>query len=168
MITSFAEKHCESGLSTWLIVDTVLLISKLFIPFVPICSQFTLYICYLGEFVKNKTHRFQCFPVNAVIIKRVYKILAAQLGNQIWQTEWKTVPLAKVQLYEYENQNLEAAVVASHLYANIDIQWPTRISHSYGVLLHVRLTWNVPRFLVTSGNCKEAHTKSKEISGRFT
>ena len=27
--------------------------------FMPICSHFRLYICYLGEFAKNKTHRFQ-------------------------------------------------------------------------------------------------------------
>ena len=30
------------------------------------------------------------------------------LDNQTWQTEWKTAPLAKVQLCEYENQILEA------------------------------------------------------------
>ena len=47
-----------------------LLISKLFTPFVPICSQCWLYICYLGEFVKKETHRFQCFSVNDVIITR--------------------------------------------------------------------------------------------------
>ena len=32
-----------------------------------ICSQFRLYICYLGEFTKNKTHRYQCFSTNDVI-----------------------------------------------------------------------------------------------------
>ena len=53
-MASLAEKHCGSSLSSCLIVDT-LLISKLFTPFVPIRSQFSLYICYLGEFVKNKT-----------------------------------------------------------------------------------------------------------------
>ena len=36
------------------------------------------------------------------------------LDNQTWQTEWKTAPLAKVQLCEYENQTVEAFVVASH------------------------------------------------------
>ena len=25
-------------------------------------------ICYLGEFVKNKTHGFQCFSMNGIII----------------------------------------------------------------------------------------------------
>ena len=40
--------------------------------FVSICSQLRLYICYLGEFTKNKTHSFQCFSANDVIIKRVY------------------------------------------------------------------------------------------------
>ena len=45
---------------------------KLFTPFVPMCSQFRLYICYLREFVKNKTHRFQCFNTNYIVIKRVY------------------------------------------------------------------------------------------------
>ena len=64
------EKHCGSSLSSWLIV-AILLISKLFTPFVPICRQCRFYICYLGEFVKNKTHRFQCSSTNDVIIKRV-------------------------------------------------------------------------------------------------
>ena len=67
-IMSLVEKHRGSSLSSWLIVDT-LLISKFFTPFVPICSQFSLYICYLGESVKNKTHTFQCFSANDVIIK---------------------------------------------------------------------------------------------------
>ena len=39
------------------------------------------------------------------------------LENQTWQTEWKTAPLAKVQLCEYENQTLEAFVAASRLSA---------------------------------------------------
>ena len=30
------------------------------------------------------------------------------LDNQTWQTEWKTAPLAKVQLYEHENKTLGA------------------------------------------------------------
>ena len=42
------------------------------------------------------------------------------LDNQTWQTEWKTVPLAKVQLCEYENQTLEAFVPVSCLYAKFD------------------------------------------------
>ena len=42
------------------------------------------------------------------------------LDNQTWQTEWKTAPLAKKQLYEYENQTLEAFVAASHLYVMFD------------------------------------------------
>ena len=48
IMTSFAEK----GLSSWLIIDT-LFISKLFTHFVPICIQFRLYICYLGEFEQD-------------------------------------------------------------------------------------------------------------------
>ena len=44
IMTSFAEKG--------LIIDT-LFISKLFTPFVPICIQFRLYICYLGEFEQD-------------------------------------------------------------------------------------------------------------------
>ena len=42
------------------------------------------------------------------------------LDNQTWQTEWKTAPMAKVQLCEYENQTLEAFVVASRLYVKYD------------------------------------------------
>ena len=60
-MTSFAEKRCGSSLSSWLIVDTL-----------PISNLF--YVCYLGEFVKNKTHRFKCFSTNDVIIERVYSI----------------------------------------------------------------------------------------------
>ena len=68
IMTSFVEKHCRSSLSSRLIVDTAL-ISKLFSTFVPICSQLRLYICYLGEFVKNKNHWFQCFSANDFISK---------------------------------------------------------------------------------------------------
>ena len=42
------------------------------------------------------------------------------LANQTWQTEWKTTPLATVQLCEYENQTLEAFVAASRLSAKFD------------------------------------------------
>ena len=35
------------------------------------------------------------------------------LDNRTWWTEWKTAPLARVQLCEYENQTLKVAVVAS-------------------------------------------------------
>ena len=42
------------------------------------------------------------------------------LDNQTWQTEWKTAPLAKVQLSENENQTLSAFVAAIHLYAKFD------------------------------------------------
>ena len=42
------------------------------------------------------------------------------LGNQTWQTEWKTAPLAEVQLCEYENQTLEAFVAASHSYVKYE------------------------------------------------
>ena len=41
------------------------------------------------------------------------------LDNQTWQTEWKTAPLAIVQLCEYENQTLES-FAASRLYAKFD------------------------------------------------
>ena len=44
------------------------------------------------------------------------------LDNQTWQTEWKTTPLAKVQLCEYQNQTLGAFVAASRLSARFD--WP--------------------------------------------
>ena len=42
------------------------------------------------------------------------------LDNQTWQTEWKTAPLAKVQLCEYENQTLEVFVAVNPLYATFD------------------------------------------------
>ena len=48
------------------------------------------------------------------------KYSGGPLDNQTWQTEWKTAPLAKVQLCEYENQTLEAFVAASRLYTKFD------------------------------------------------
>ena len=47
----------------------------------------------------------------AVHVKLTYS--GGPLDSQTWQTEWKTAPLAKVQLYEYENQTLEAFVADS-------------------------------------------------------
>ena len=55
--------------------------------------------------------------------KPVDKTFDEPLDNQSLQTEWKSAPLAKVQLSEYENQTLEAFVVASC--AKFD--WPVRI-----------------------------------------
>ena len=46
------------------------------------------------------------------------------LDNQTWQTEWKPVPLAKVQLCEYENQTFQAFVVSNHLCAKWIVQRP--------------------------------------------
>ena len=43
------------------------------------------------------------------------KISGGPLNNQAWHTERETVPLAKVQLCQYENQTLEAFVAASRL-----------------------------------------------------
>ena len=42
------------------------------------------------------------------------------LGNQTKQKEWKTAPLAKVQLCEYENQTLEVFVAVTRSYAKFD------------------------------------------------
>ena len=78
------------------------LISK-FTPLVPISSQFRLYI--LGEFVKNRTHRFQCFTANDVIIKRVYccwshatqmTSCATNTGGLLWRSEGHLVPRVSV------------------------------------------------------------------------
>ena len=41
------------------------------------------------------------------------------LDNQTWQTDWKTVSFAIVQLCEYENQTLETFAVASRLYRKV-------------------------------------------------
>ena len=44
--------------------------------------------------------------------------------NKFWQASgqiaWKTAPLTKVQLCEYENQTLEAFVAGSRLYVKFD------------------------------------------------
>ena len=59
--------------------------------------------------------------------KPVDKTFDEPLDNQSLQTEWKSAPLAKVQLCEYDNQTLEAFVVASC--AKFD--WPVRIFHCW-------------------------------------
>ena len=41
------------------------------------------------------------------------------LDNQTWQTDWKTVSFAIVQLCEYENQTLETFAVASRLHRKV-------------------------------------------------
>ena len=48
------------------------------------------------------------------------KISDGPLDNQTWQTEWKTILLAKVQLCEYENETLKSFAAASCLYAKFD------------------------------------------------
>ena len=48
-----------------------------------------------------------------------YHFSGAQIVAKIAR-EWKTAPLAKVQLCEHENQTLEAFVVASRLYTKFD------------------------------------------------
>ena len=37
------------------------------------------------------------------------------MDNPTWQTKWKAAPLAKVRMCEYENQSLEAILVASRV-----------------------------------------------------
>ena len=51
------------------------------------------------------------------------------LDNQTSQTEWKTTPLAKVQLCEHVNQTLEGFVADSRSYVKLTVLWPARISH---------------------------------------
>ena len=68
----------------------------------PICSQFRLYICWensLGEFVKNKTHRFQCFSANGVIIKRVCGVLAWLFYNVVHGEVFSNIAHSQVMLY---------------------------------------------------------------------
>ena len=48
------------------------------------------------------------------------KYSGGPLVNQTLQIAWKTAPLAKVQLCEYEYQTLEAFVVASRSYVKYD------------------------------------------------
>ena len=52
-------------------------------------------------------------------VPQSYAVMAnsgGPLDNQTWQTEWKTAPLAKVLLCEYENQTLEVFASARHLF----------------------------------------------------
>ena len=66
-----AEKHRDNPL-----------ISQLFTPFVPICSQFRFRSM-------NKTHTFQCFSANDVIIKKVYCISTDKEGTYFLFSEIK-------------------------------------------------------------------------------
>ena len=62
-----AEKHYGSSLSSWLMVDILLVrVSLFFTPFVPICSQFAIW-----ENSLTKLTHFSGFCANDVIIKRV-------------------------------------------------------------------------------------------------
>ena len=63
------------------------------------------------------------------------------LDNNTWQTEWKTAPLAQVQLSEYENQTLEAFVAVSCLYVKFrDLQnYINRSAEINGLQMHTPL-----------------------------
>ena len=74
------------------------------------------------------------------------------LDNQTWQTEWKTAPLAKVQLCEYENQTLEAFVAASRLYTKFDCPVAMIGKLSYcSFALAINLSLVCPSWRIISG-----------------
>ena len=52
--------------------------------------------------------------------RQKWKILAGHWTIKLGRQNGKTTPLAKVQLCEYENQNMQAFVTASRLYAKFD------------------------------------------------
>ena len=74
----------------------------------------------VGRGNKNKDPNFGIMTSNKLTRPIIMHSSGEPLDNPTWQTEWKTVPLAKVQLCEYENQTLEAFVAASRLYAKFD------------------------------------------------
>ena len=58
---------------------------------------------------------------------------------QTWQTEWKTTSLATVQLYEFENQTLEALVAGSRLYAEFSC---SVVRQNFSLLATVKLPYS--------------------------
>ena len=69
------------------------------------------------------------------------------LDNQTWQTEWKTAPLVKVQLCEYENQNFEVLFAASRWYAKFDCPMARQ---NLSLLVTVSLSPSLPPSLSVS------------------
>ena len=94
-----------------------ILISKLFAP---ICSQFSLYICYLGEFIENKTHRFQHFSTNYDIIERVYIL------KILWCIKSQTFHTSNCDLLEMQ------LFLVLYLYSNLKLLFYECIRWSQG------------------------------------
>ena len=91
-----------------------------------IISLFTCKNLFLLHVNKTDFHMKDCarprfMPMSqSCPVPKSKKNSGGPLNNQTCQTEWKTVPVAKVQLCEYENQTLEAFVVPSRLSAKFD------------------------------------------------
>ena len=77
------------------------------------------------------------------------------LGSQTWQTEWKTAPLAEVQLYQYEDQTLEAFVSATICMQILILQCPARLFDFQLLCMIVKLA-------------EESENHAKEVSGQFS
>ena len=78
---------------------------------------------YTRSHTHTHTHTYTHMPISqfhnhAQQLKGRYS--GGPLDNPTCQTEWKTVPLTKVQLCEYTNLTLGAFVVTSHLYTKFD------------------------------------------------
>ena len=78
------------------------------------------YCMYIDNLIRQHHKHAQYLKVN---------ISGGPLDNQTWQTEWKTAPLAKVQLYEYENQTLKLLLQPAVCLPSLIVQWPARILH---------------------------------------
>ena len=66
-------------------------------------------------------------------------------GDQTWQTEWQTAPLAKAQLCEYENQTLKVLLwPAVCIVTNSIVQWLARIIPFWVLRVIVRLAYFKP------------------------
>ena len=78
------------------------------------------------------------------------------LDNQTWQTEWKTAPLAIVQLCEYKNQTMEAFVAASCLLSSGPPEWFTfsYCAWLWNWLLHIVLPSQWPSLAFSRNSLK--------------
>ena len=70
-------------------------------------------------------HRFLFSAINFDVYKPVSQSCAVGKSEKFWRATGQSnlvdsMELAKVQFYEYENQNLQAFVAANHLYAKFD------------------------------------------------
>ena len=76
--------------------------------------------------IQNSSYRISQFHNHAQQLK--VKIPGGPLDNQTWQTEWKTAPLAELQLCENKKTNFGSfGCDQISFIQSLIVQWPTRM-----------------------------------------